>query len=159
MYPFYIYLLDVDRLPLVSSAIIQVAQDMDIDEKDETAGNNANNSVEIADKRTKDWFLEVYDHAGRAHNVSMRPGDLVLYESHTVLHGRPFPLEGNFYANIFVHFKPKEHDRLNEKDKRKVQEEYLSNTEIDKKYDDQNKQQKKDETPLDPFRRRFTHIN
>jgi prolyl 4-hydroxylase len=36
----------------------------------------------------------------------MTPGDVVLYESHSVLHGRPFPLRGKYFANIFVHFKP-----------------------------------------------------
>jgi prolyl 4-hydroxylase len=128
----------VDRLPLVSSAIINVAQDVD-----------------------EDWLLEVYDHQGvgmsrvvlrtrwifrrlvsraprtilfhfrLAHNVTMEPGDLgrldclrarrsllldafsdfifhvtVLYESHSVIHGRPFRLNGRFYSNIFVHFEP-----------------------------------------------------
>jgi prolyl 4-hydroxylase len=28
----------------------------------------------------------------------------VLYESHTVVHGRPFPLDGSYFANVFVHF-------------------------------------------------------
>jgi prolyl 4-hydroxylase len=27
-------------------------------------------------------------------------------ESHSVIHGRPFPLKGRFYASIFVHFEP-----------------------------------------------------
>ena len=73
----------VDRDPLISSAIINVGQDVD-----------------------EDWPLEVYDHEGWAHNITMTPGDVVLYESHSVLHGRPFPLKGKYYANIFVHFKP-----------------------------------------------------
>mmetsp|Transcript_110502 Transcript_110502/g.165388 ORF Transcript_110502/g.165388 Transcript_110502/m.165388 type:complete len:484 (-) Transcript_110502:266-1717(-) len=76
----------VDRLPLVSSAIINVAQDID-----------------------EPWPIEVYGHDGRAHNVTMEPGDMVLYESHSVLHGRPFPLKGRFYANLFVHFEPVGH--------------------------------------------------
>ena len=76
----------VDRLPLVSSAIINVAQDLD-----------------------EPWPLEVYSHDGKAHNVTMEPGDMVLYESHSVLHGRPFPLKGRFYANIFIHFEPVGH--------------------------------------------------
>jgi prolyl 4-hydroxylase len=54
----------------------------------------------------KSWPLEVYGHDGRAHNVSMEPGDMVLYESHSVIHGRPFPLKGRFFANIFIHFEP-----------------------------------------------------
>jgi len=39
----------------------------------------------------------------------MDVGDLVLYESHSVIHGRPFPFTGDFYANIFVHFEPTGH--------------------------------------------------
>ena len=54
----------VDRLPLVSSAIINVASDLD-----------------------EPWPLEVYGHDGKAVNVTMEPGDMVLYESHSVLHG------------------------------------------------------------------------
>jgi prolyl 4-hydroxylase len=50
--------------------------------------------------------LEVYGHDGKATNVTMEPGDMVLYESHSVIHGRPFPFKGNFYANLFVHFEP-----------------------------------------------------
>lgn len=73
----------VDRLPLVSSCIINVAQDID-----------------------EDWPLEVYDRHDRAVNVSMVPGDLVLYESGSLMHGRPFPLKGRYYANIFIHFEP-----------------------------------------------------
>lgn len=76
----------VDRLPLVSSAIINVAQDVD-----------------------EPWPLEVIGHSGKAENVTMLPGDMVLYESHSVLHGRPFPLKGRFLANLFVHFEPTGH--------------------------------------------------
>jgi len=76
----------VDRLPLVSSAIINVDQDVD-----------------------EPWPLEVIGHDGRAENVTMEPGDMVLYESHSVIHGRPFPLKGRYFANIFVHFEPVGH--------------------------------------------------
>lgn len=44
-----------DRLPLVSSCIINVAQDVD-----------------------EDWILEVFDRDGNAVNVTMVPGDMVL---------------------------------------------------------------------------------
>mmetsp|Transcript_35256 Transcript_35256/g.51801 ORF Transcript_35256/g.51801 Transcript_35256/m.51801 type:complete len:460 (+) Transcript_35256:63-1442(+) len=73
----------VDRMPLVSSGIINVAQDVD-----------------------EEWPLEVYAHDGKVYNVTMQPGDMVLYESHSILHGRPFALKGRFYANVFVHFEP-----------------------------------------------------
>jgi prolyl 4-hydroxylase len=73
----------VDRLPLVSSCIINVDQDVD-----------------------EPWPLEVYDREGRAVNVTMEPGDMVLYESGSLIHGRPFPMKGRFFANIFIHFEP-----------------------------------------------------
>lgn len=75
----------VDGLPRVSSMIINVDQDVD-----------------------EDWPLEVIGHDGKAHNITMQPGEIVLYESHSILHGRPFPLKGRFFANIFVHFAPLE---------------------------------------------------
>jgi prolyl 4-hydroxylase len=50
--------------------------------------------------------VEIYTHAGVAVNVSMAPGDMVMYESHTCVHGRPAPLQGRFFANVFVHFEP-----------------------------------------------------
>lgn len=81
----------VDRMPLVSSAIINVAQDVD-----------------------EPWPIEVYGHDGKAYNITMEPGDMVLYESHSVLHGRPFPLKGRLYANIFVHFEPTGHSLRHE---------------------------------------------
>jgi len=76
----------VDRMPLISSAIVNVAQDVD-----------------------EPWPIEVIGHDGRAHNITMEPGDMVLYESHSILHGRPFPLKGRFFANIFIHFEPTGH--------------------------------------------------
>lgn len=61
----------VDRLPLVSSCIVNVAQDVD-----------------------EPWPLEIFDREGNAVNVTMEPGDMVLYESGSLIHGRPFPLKG-----------------------------------------------------------------
>ena len=58
------------------------------------------------------WPAEIYDHNGVAHNITLEPGEMALYESHTTLHGRPFPLNGTFFANLFVHFKPVEYDDL-----------------------------------------------
>ena len=52
------------------------------------------------------WTIKVYAHNGKAYNSTMEPGDMVLYKSHSVLHGRPFPLNGKFYANFFIHFEP-----------------------------------------------------
>ena len=74
----------VDRLPLVLSAVINVAQE----------------GVK------EPWPLEVIGHDGRAYNVTTMPGEMILYESHSIIHGRPFQLNGDNFANVFVHFEP-----------------------------------------------------
>lgn len=62
----------VDRLPLVLSAIINVEQEEEGDEE---------------------WPLEVIGHDGKAVNLTLQAGEMILYESHSVIHGRPYPLE------------------------------------------------------------------
>lgn len=76
----------MDRLPLVASAILNVAQDLD-----------------------EDWPTEIYDHQGRAHNITLHPGEMLLFESASCIHGHPFPLKGRFYASMFIHFEPTGH--------------------------------------------------
>jgi len=36
----------------------------------------------------------------------MKPGEALLYESARCMHGRPIPLRGKEYSNIFVHYRP-----------------------------------------------------
>lgn len=76
----------VDRSPLVIGVVLNVDQEETPEEEP--------------------WPLEVIAHDGWAHNVTLEPGEMVLYESHSVIHGRPFPLEGSFLANLFVHYEP-----------------------------------------------------
>jgi prolyl 4-hydroxylase len=64
--------------------------------------------VNVAQDVEEDWPLEVYDRSGNAVNITMEPGDMVFYESHSLIHGRPFALNGRYYANIFIHFEPYE---------------------------------------------------
>jgi len=68
----------------IISAILNVAQDVD-----------------------SDWPLVIKDFENRLHNVTMSPGETVLYESMTLCHGRPHVLEGRYYSNIFIHSAPK----------------------------------------------------
>jgi prolyl 4-hydroxylase len=56
------------------------------------------------------WPFEMYDHVTQqAHNVTLEPGEMLLFESHSVIHGHPFPLKGNYQAMIFLHFEPTGH--------------------------------------------------
>ena len=79
----------VDRLPLVISAILHIAH-KDNDDDDDTG----------------EWPLQVWGHNGQVQNVTLQPGEMLLYESHSIIHGRPYPLQQEYYANLFLHFEP-----------------------------------------------------
>lgn len=53
-----------------------------------------------------DWPLLIEDNYYRKHQVMLKPGEMVFYEGARLLHGRPVPFQGTFFANIFCHFKP-----------------------------------------------------
>ncbi|CAM9423295.1 unnamed protein product [Laminaria digitata] len=77
----------VDRVDThVISAIINVAQE----------------NVDTA------WPLYVRGHDGVAKNITMEPGEIIMYESASVIHGRPETFKGDSFANIFVHYAPLE---------------------------------------------------
>lgn len=73
----------VDKAPLVVSAIFNVGQEVE-----------------------EPWPLELIGHDGMAYNLTLEPGDMVLYEGHSVIHGRPFQLNGTFVADVYFHFEP-----------------------------------------------------
>ena len=52
------------------------------------------------------WPLSIVDADGRVNQINMDPGELVFYEGTRLAHGRPYPLDGEFYAGIFVHYYP-----------------------------------------------------
>jgi prolyl 4-hydroxylase len=55
------------------------------------------------------WPLHIEDVQGSVSQVDLEPGEFVLYEGARLAHGRPYPLDGDFYAGIFVHFRPADH--------------------------------------------------
>jgi len=52
------------------------------------------------------WPLHVVDIDGRELDVDLEPGELVLYESAKISHGRPSPLKGRFHVGLFLHYRP-----------------------------------------------------
>ena len=63
-------------------------------------------SIVIVDKQVDtDWSLDFQDHDGEWHKIYAEPGDMILYESAICKHGRPDPFEGEFYRNMFIHYK------------------------------------------------------
>lgn len=51
-------------------------------------------AIDLKDKRKK---------------IFLKPGEMLLYESATVPHGRMEPLNGDYFDNLFVHFYPKQY--------------------------------------------------
>jgi prolyl 4-hydroxylase len=62
--------------------------------------------INIAKDVDEDWPLVIEDHFYRKHEIFLDPGEVVFYESARLLHGRPYPLNGKSFANIFCHYRP-----------------------------------------------------
>ena len=54
------------------------------------------------------WPLVIEDFDGTTNLVTLTPGDMLLYESAKNLHGRPIPFRGSWYTSLFIHFRPKD---------------------------------------------------
>ena len=52
------------------------------------------------------WPLYIEDLEGTPHEVLIEPGEMVFYEGARLTHGRPYALDGDYYANIYVHYTP-----------------------------------------------------
>jgi hypothetical protein len=53
------------------------------------------------------WPIFIEDFHGRTHEVILKPGDMLFYESSKCFHGRPRRLNGSWYSSLFVHYYPK----------------------------------------------------
>jgi len=55
----------------------------------------------------EDWALNVEGHDGKMYDIYLEPGEMILYESAKCLHGRKDNFKGEFFRNLFVHYKLK----------------------------------------------------
>lgn len=62
--------------------------------------------IYVDQKSESNWPLDFYDHDNNHHQVFFEDGDMLLYESLCV-HGRETPFSGEYYRNMYVHWKPK----------------------------------------------------
>lgn len=54
------------------------------------------------------WPLYIEDIDGNPHEVDLQPGEMIFYESALLKHGRPYPLDGDYYAGMYVHYTPED---------------------------------------------------
>jgi hypothetical protein len=69
-------------------------------------------SILIVDKDLNgqpDWPLDIQDHNGKWHKIYAETGDLILYESAKCEHARQEKFQGNWFRNLFIHFKLKDY--------------------------------------------------
>ena len=62
--------------------------------------------INIEQKVDIPWALEIQDHQKNNHEIFLLPGEVIFYESATLDHGRPAPLEGEKFVNVFCHYMP-----------------------------------------------------
>jgi len=52
------------------------------------------------------WPLFIEDFNGKTHEVYLTPGDMIVYESSKLHHGRPRKFSGSWYSNVIGHYHP-----------------------------------------------------
>eukprot|EP01034_Spumella_vulgaris_P024333 gene24334-30656_t len=58
------------------------------------------------DNDDEPWPIQIEDHNGKLHSVSLEPGEMLFYESAVCVHGRQRLLKGKYYGSIFLHYQP-----------------------------------------------------
>lgn len=54
------------------------------------------------------WPFLIEDFHGRTHEITMVPGDLILFEAAKLVHGRPHKLNASWYCNVVGHYYPRD---------------------------------------------------
>ena len=62
--------------------------------------------LQVDQNSTTPWGLQLIDHSGIHQTVHTFPGDMILFESASIFHGRPAVFRGNYYINAFFYFQP-----------------------------------------------------
>jgi prolyl 4-hydroxylase len=74
-------------------------------------------SILIVDKdlnNKPDWPLDIQDHNGEWQKIYAQTGDLILYESAKCEHARLETFQGNWFRNLFIHYKLNDYNFIRE---------------------------------------------
>jgi len=70
-------------------------------------GTHVISSIVHVDRDTDEpWPIVIEGLDGQTQEVDLKPGEMLFYESAKCVHGRPRPLNGNWYSSLFVHYRP-----------------------------------------------------
>jgi prolyl 4-hydroxylase len=73
---------------------------------DHTHSHVVSSTICVDHRLRNPWPLYIEDDEGNPEEVSIEPGEMVFFEGARLIHGRPNALDGEYYANIFVHYTP-----------------------------------------------------
>ena len=62
--------------------------------------------INVDQKVDEPWALQIKNHEGELSEVLLKPGEMCLYESATLDHGRVKPFNGDYFSNVFASFIP-----------------------------------------------------
>jgi hypothetical protein len=48
----------------------------------------------------------IEDFLGRTHEIILKPGDILFFESAKIAHGRPNKFVGSWFLSLFLHYVP-----------------------------------------------------
>jgi len=83
----------------------------DLRQHTDRIGTHHISSIIMVDKfldGAPDWPLDIQAHDGTWHKVYLEPGEMILYESATNMHGRNERFQGKYYRNFYVHYQLKD---------------------------------------------------
>lgn len=74
---------------------------------DRTRTHIVSSTICVDHRLDEPWPLYIEDIDGNPYQVNMEPGEFIFYEGARLVHGRPWPLKGDYYINMFVHYRPR----------------------------------------------------
>ena len=68
--------------------------------------------LQIEQKLDQNWPICLIGRKQEFQCFDLQPGDMLIYESATIIHCRPWPLKGHFYDIFMVHYAPQIKDEF-----------------------------------------------
>ena len=70
--------------------------------------------LQVDQKVKEDWPICMIGRKQEFNCIILHPGEMLIYESSTIIHFRHFPLKGDYYDNLMVHYAPLQAQKIND---------------------------------------------
>tara|TARA_X000001382_G_scaffold108973_1_gene85015 strand:- start:1792 stop:2433 length:642 start_codon:yes stop_codon:yes gene_type:complete len=68
--------------------------------------------INVEQKVDEPWPLEIIGYDEKMHKIYLEPGEMLFYESAKLLHGRTTYFKGDYFVNLFLHYRPQNWDNM-----------------------------------------------